>query len=68
MNTSSSLEVNMAKTKILIGGHNKRKLNQETIYLDKDQIEITHENIYLGINFIHMGTWSHLVKDKKSQI
>ena len=26
---------------------NKRKLNQEEFYLDKDQIEITHEYKYL---------------------
>ena len=37
-------------------GHNKRKLNQEVLYLDKDQVEITHEhNKYLGIHFYSYG-------------
>ena len=27
----------------MIFGHNKRKLYQETFYIGKDQIEITHE-------------------------
>ena len=39
--TSSSLEVNLPKTKIMIFGCNKRKLNQYAFYLDTDQIEIT---------------------------
>jgi hypothetical protein len=47
----SSLEINLSKTKIMIFGHNKRKSNQEAFYLDKDQIEITHEYKYLGIDF-----------------
>ena len=47
--TSSSLEVNLAKTKIMIFGRNKRKLNQKVFYLDKDQ---THEYKYLGIDFL----------------
>ena len=53
--TSSSLEVNLAKTKIMIFGRNKRKLNQETIYLAKDQIEITHQYKYHGIDFYSHG-------------
>jgi len=47
----SSLEINLSKTKIMIYGHNKRKSNQEAFYLDKGQIEITHEYKYLGIDF-----------------
>ena len=50
--SSSSLEVNLAKTKIMIFDHNKRKLNQKAFYLDKDQ---THEYKYLGINFYSHG-------------
>ena len=53
--TSSSLEINLSKTKIMIFGHNKRKSNQEAFYLDKDPIEITHEYKYLGIDFLF--TW-----------
>jgi hypothetical protein len=34
---------------------NKRKLNQEAFHLDKDQIEITHEYKYLGIEFHSHG-------------
>ena len=49
--TTSSLEVNLAKTKIMKCDRNKRKLNQEALYLDKDQIEITNEYKYLGIDF-----------------
>jgi hypothetical protein len=59
--TSSILEVNLAKTKIMMFGRNKRKLYQEALCLDKDQIEITHEYKYLEIEFIHMVTISHLV-------
>ena len=32
----------------MIFGRNIRKLNQEKIYLGKDQIEITHQYKYLG--------------------
>ena len=35
----------------MIFGCNKRKSNQEVFYLDKDQIEITHEYKYLRIDF-----------------
>jgi hypothetical protein len=59
--TSSILEVNLAKTKIMMFGRNKRKLYQEALCLDKDQIKITHEYKYLEIDFIHMVTISHLV-------
>ena len=38
--TSSSIEVTFSKTKIMIFGYNKRKSNQEAIYLDKDPIGI----------------------------
>ena len=47
---SSSLEVNLSKTKIMIFGRNKWKLNQEVLNLNKDLIEITHEYKYLGID------------------
>ena len=53
--TSSSLEVNLSKTNIIIFGHNKRKINQEAIYLNKDPIEVTHEYKYLGIDFHSHG-------------
>ena len=33
--TSSSLEVNLSKTKIMIFGCNKRKLTQEAFYLEQ---------------------------------
>ena len=39
----------------MIFGCNKRKLNQEAFYLDKDHIEITHEYQYLGIDFYSHG-------------
>ena len=39
------------KTKIIIFGHNKKKLNQKAFYLDKVPIEITHKYKYLGIDF-----------------
>ena len=48
---SSRLKVNLARTKIILFGHNKRKLNQEAFYVNKDQIEITHEYKYLEIDF-----------------
>ena len=48
--TSFGLEVNLAKTKIMIFGHNKKKLNQKAFYLNKEQIEIAHEYKYLGID------------------
>ena len=37
----------------MIFGGNKRQSNQEVVYLDKDQIKISHEYIYiyLGIDF-----------------
>jgi hypothetical protein len=53
--TSSSLEVNVSKTKFIIFGRNKRKSNQEAFYLDKNQIKITHEYKYLGFDFL--CTW-----------
>ena len=49
------LKVNLSKTKIMIFDRNKRKLNQEAIYLDKDRIEINHEYKYLGIDFYSHG-------------
>ena len=36
--TSSSLDVNLSKTKIVIIGHNKIKINQEAFYLAKNHI------------------------------
>ena len=53
--TSSSFEVNPSKTKFMIFGHNKRKLNQEAFHPNKDQIEITHKRKNLGINFYTHG-------------
>ena len=41
----------LPKTKIMVFDHNKRKLNQETYYLGEDQIEMSHEYKYLGIDF-----------------
>lgn len=41
--TSSSLEVNISKSIIIIFRHNERKLNQKAFYLDKDSIELTRE-------------------------
>ena len=38
----------------MIFGRNKKKLNQEAFYLDKDSIEITHEYKYLGsVSYSH---------------
>ena len=53
--TSSSLEVSLSPTQIMIFGRNKRNLNQEAIYLNKDQFEITHEYKYLGIKLNSHG-------------
>ena len=39
----------------MISSSNKRKLNQEAFYLDKDPFEITHEYEYLGIDFYLHG-------------
>ena len=39
----------------MIFGCNKRKVNQEAFYLDKDQIEITSRYKYLGIDFYSHG-------------
>jgi hypothetical protein len=65
--TSFSLEVNLAnKTKKMIFGHNKRKLNQEPFKQYKDQIDITMNTNTLGLIFIHMVTLSHLVKGKEA--
>ena len=49
----------------MIYGLNKRKLNQETLYLENDSIEITHENKCLVIDFIHKDALSHLVKRQR---
>ena len=38
----------------MVFGHNKRKLNQETFYPGKDQVEITHEYEYEKGMKIHM--------------
>jgi hypothetical protein len=58
--TSSSLEVNISKTKTMIIGHNARKLNHEAFYLDKDQIGITQEYKYLGTHFYSHGYFEPL--------
>ena len=60
--TSSSLEVNSSKTKLMIFGRNKRKWNQEAFYLDKDQIEITREYKCLGIDFCSHGYFEQFSK------
>ena len=39
----------------MTSGSNKRELNQEAFYLDKDPFEITHEYKYLGIDFYSHG-------------
>ena len=39
----------------MMSGHNMRKFDQEAYYLDKDPIEITHENKYLEIGFYSHG-------------
>ena len=53
--TSFSLDINLSKTKIMIFGHNKSKSKQEAFYLGMDQIQITHEYEYLGIDFYAHG-------------
>lgn len=50
----------------MIFGRNKRKLHQDAIFLGKDQINITHENKYLGIDTII--TLSHPIKGNESQV
>ena len=66
--TFSSLDVNLSKTKIMIFGRNKKKLNQEVFHLGKDQIEITHEYNYLGVDLDSFATLNHQVKDEELQI
>ena len=39
----------------MIFGRNKRKLNQEAFYLDKNPFEIPREYKYLGIDFYSHG-------------
>jgi hypothetical protein len=39
----------------MIFDRNIRKLNQEVVYLDMDQIEINHEYKHLGIDFYSHG-------------
>ena len=50
-----ALKSTYLKLKIVIFGHNKMKLNQEALYLDTDQNEITHKYKYLGIDFYSHG-------------
>lgn len=50
-----ALEINKSKTKIMIFGRNKRKLKQKVFYLNEDEMEITHEYKYLGIDFYLHG-------------
>ena len=66
--SSSSLEDILSKTKIMIFGHNKRKSNQEAFHLDKDQIEITHEYKYLGIDFYLHGHFEASCNCDKLQV
>ena len=65
MSFGTSLEDNLSKTKIMIFGRNKMKLNQETFYLGNDQIEITHKYKYLEIDSIHINTLSHWIKGEE---
>ena len=67
--TSSSLHGNLFKARFMVFGHNKRKLNQEAFYVVIDQIEITHECKYVGIDlYSHMVTLSHQVKGLKLHV
>ena len=66
--TSSSLEVNLSKTKIAIFGCNKRELNQEVFHLDKDQIEITLEYKYLEIDLDWRGYFEPSSKSEQSHV
>ena len=65
---SSSLEVNLSKTKSMIFGVNKRKLNLEAFYLDRDQIEITQEYKYFGIEFYSHGNLEASSKGDELQV
>ena len=50
-----SLELILSKTTITIFGHDKRNFRTRTrkSIQDKDQIEMTHEHKYLGIDFFY---------------
>lgn len=61
--TSSSLEVDLSKTKNMVFGHNKRKLKQEACYINP--IKITHKYEYLALIFVLMFTLIHLVKKQR---
>lgn len=50
------------KIKIVIFGCKKRKLNQDTFYLNNDQIEVTHEYKYFGIDFYSHGNFEQSSK------
>ena len=52
---SFALLLAISNTNIVVIARNKRKLNQETFYLGKDQVEITHEYEYPGIDFYSHG-------------
>ena len=67
--TSSILEVNLAKTKIMIYAHNKKKLNQKAFYLEKEQIEIAHKYKYLRIDIYWeevYGRWNELPASREA--
>ena len=51
----------------MILGRNKRKLNQEAFYLDKDQLKILTSTNTLDIS-IHMVTLSHRAKGDELQV
>ena len=49
-------------------GCNKRDMNQKTLYLSRDCIEITHDYEYFGIGFYSHGHLSHQVKGEGLQV
>ena len=66
--TSSSLEVNLAKTKVMIFAHNKKKLNQKAFYLEKEQIEIADKYKYLRIDIYSHDYFEPSVKGEEWQV
>jgi hypothetical protein len=49
----------------MVFGHNNRKWNQEVYYLGKDQIEITYEYKYFGIDFYSHGYFEPSSKKRR---
>ena len=52
----------------MIFGPNKRKLNREAFYVDKDQIEITNEYKHIGIDFYSQGYFEPSKRQKNHKI